>query len=408
MTRLRGRLREVVGASLFLQGAQDLRQGGRQSNAAYQYTLQADSASHLYEWTPKLLAALEHDPNLRDVNSDQQQKGLETDLTIDRASAGRLGITMSQIDNTLYDAFGQRQVSTIYSAQNQYHVIMEVAPQYWQAPETLNDIYISTAGGSASGTQTTNAVVGTVAKSSSASTTTAASIAADSARNASTNALAVTGKGSASSGGRRQHQQGDDDPAGGCRQLRPGKTPLSVNHQGPFIASTISFNLAPGKSISDAIAAVAAASVQIGLPASIHGAFAGTAQAAQQSMSAIPLLILAALAAIYIVLGILYESYVHPLTILSTLPSAGVGALLALLLFKTEFSLIAAIGVLLLIGIVKKNAIMMIDFALSAEREARSASARRDLPGLPDSFPAHHDDHQRGDAGRAAAGIKFR
>ena len=368
MARLRGRLRDVVGARLFLQGAQDLRQGGRQSNAAFQYTLQADSASLLYEWTPKLLAALEHDENLRDVNTDQQQKGLETDLTIDRASAGRLGITMSQIDNTLYDAFGQRQVSTIYSAQNQYHVIMEVAPRYWQTPETLNDIFISTAGGNASGTQTTNAVVGTVAKSGSSGTTTAASIAADSARNASTNALANTGKGSASSAAAVSTSKETMIPLAAVASYAPGNTPLSVNHQGPFIASTISFNLAPGKSISDAIQAVTAAEREIGLPASIHGAFAGTAQAAQQSMSTIPLLILAALVAIYIVLGILYESYVHPLTILSTLPSAGVGALLALLVFRTEFSLIAAIGVLLLIGIVKKNAIMMIDFALSAER----------------------------------------
>jgi multidrug efflux pump len=368
MARLRPKLASVAGARLYLQGAQDLRQGGRQSNAAYQYTLQADDAATLYEWTPKLTAALERDPTLRDVNSDQQQKGLETDLLIDRASAGRLGLTVSQIDNTLYDAFGQRQVSTIYSAQNQYHVVMEVAPQYWQSPETLNNIYISTAGGSAAGTQTTNAVVGTVASNKTSGATTAATIASDAARNASTNALAQTGKGSASSAAAVSTSKETMIPLAAVASFGPGSTPLSVNHQGPFIASTISFNLAPGKSISDALSAVADAEREIGMPASIHGAFAGTAQAAQASMSAIPLLILAALVAIYIVLGILYESYVHPLTILSTLPSAGVGALLALRLFGTEFSLIAAIGVLLLIGIVKKNAILMIDFALSAER----------------------------------------
>jgi multidrug efflux pump len=371
---LRRKLSVVPGARLFLVPIQDIRVGGRQSNAAYQYTLQADSTAVLYEWAPKLLAALEHNPVLRDVNTDQQQKGLETDLVIDRATASRLGISASQIDNTLYDAFGQRQVSTIYSAQNQYHVIMEVEPRYWQTPDTLKDIYVSTSGGNASGTETTNAVIGTVAAaaaklaSTTSNATTAASIASSSARNASTNALANTGKGSASSGAAVSTSQETMVPLAAFTKYGPGNTPLAVNHQGLFVAATISFNLAPGKSLSDATSAVAEAVRQIGMPASTHGSFQGTAQTYQQSLNSEPILIAAALVAVYIVLGVLYESYIHPITILSTLPSAGVGAVLALLAFNTEFSIIALIGVILLIGIVKKNAIMMIDFALEAER----------------------------------------
>jgi multidrug efflux pump len=372
MTRMRRKLASVAGARLFLVPIQDLRVGGRSSNAAYQYTLQADSTAVLYEWAPKLVTALEHDPALKDVNSDQQQKGLETDLVIDRATASRLGVTASQIDNTLYDAFGQRQVSTIYSAQNQYHVIMEVAPRYWQTPETLNDIYVSTAGGGAAGTQTSNAVIGTVGPSGPAtaatSATTAASIAGSSARNASTNALANTGKGSASAGAAVSTSKETMIPLSAFTKYGPGNTPLAVSHQGLFVATTISFNLAPGKSLSDATDAVAKAMREIKMPTSIHGSFQGTAQTYQQSLDSEPILIAAALVAVYIVLGVLYESYIHPITILSTLPSAGVGAVLALLLFSTEFSIIALIGVILLIGIVKKNAIMMIDFALDAER----------------------------------------
>ena len=294
--------------------------------------MQADSTAVLYEWAPKLLAALEHNPVLRDVNSDQQQKGLETDLVIDRATASRLGVSASQIDNTLYDAFGQRQVSTIYSAQNQYHVIMEVEPRYWQTPDTLKDIYVSTSGGNASGTETTNAVIGTVAAaaaklaSTTSNATTAASIASSSARNASTNALANTGKGSASSGAAVSTSQETMVPLAAFTKYGPGNTPLAVNHQGLFVAATISFNLAPGKSLSDATSAVAEAVRQIGMPASIHGSFQGTAQTYQQSLNSEPILIAAALVAVYIVLGVLYESYIHPITILSTLPSAGVGA----------------------------------------------------------------------------------
>jgi multidrug efflux pump len=368
MTRLRRKLAVVPGARLFLVPIQDIRVGGRSSNAAYQYTLQADTTADLYEWSPKLVTALEHNPVLQDVNSDQQQKGLETDLVIDRLTASRLGVNASEIDNTLYDAFGQRQVSTIYSAQNQYHVVMEVAPQYWQSPDTLKDIYVSTSGGTASGTATTNAVVGTVVATGSASTNTAATIAASSARNASTNALANVGKGSASSGAAVSTTQETMIPLASFTSYGSGNTALAVNHQASFVASTISFNLAPGKSLSDATVAVDQAMRQIGMPASIHGSFQGTAQTFQESLKTIPILLVTALLAIYIVLGVLYESYVHPITIISTLPSAGIGALLALMLFGVEFSLIAAIGVILLIGIVKKNAIMMIDFALEAER----------------------------------------
>jgi multidrug efflux pump len=298
---------------------------------------------------------------LADVNSDQQQKGLETDIIIDRDTAARLGITPQQIDNTLYDAFGQRQVSTIYSAINQYHVVMEVAPQYWQSPDTLKDLYVSTSGGSASGTAGTNAPA-------SATGTGAASLAAQSAANANTNALANAGRKGTSSGAAVSTAAETMVPLSAISHVGPGNTPLSVNHQGLFAATTISFNLAPGKSLSDAAAAVQQAMVALHMPATIHGSFQGTAQVFQSSLSNEPILILAALAAVYIVLGILYESTIHPLTILSTLPSAGVGAVLALMLFDTEFSLIAMIGVILLIGIVKKNAIMMIDFALEAER----------------------------------------
>ncbi len=392
MAGLRRKLAVVPGARLFLIPIQDIRTGGRSSNAAYQYTLQADSTAELYQWAPKLLAALEHSPVLTDVNSDQQQKGLETDLVIDRATASRLGINASEIDNTLYDAFGQRQVSTIYSAQNQYHVIMEVEPRYWQTPETLNDIYVSTAGGTASGTQTTNAVVGTVAattgstssstkssasgssassksaSNSSSNATSAASIANSSARNAATNSLANTGKGSASSGAAVSTSQETMVPLAAFTKYAQGNTPLAVNHQGLFVATTISFNLAPGKSLSDATEAIAAAVQQIGMPADVRGSFAGTAQTFQEAVSSELILIGVALVAVYIVLGVLYESYIHPITIISTLPSATVGAVLALLMFNTEFSIIASIGVILLIGIVKKNAIMMIDFALEAER----------------------------------------
>jgi multidrug efflux pump len=376
IARLRPKLAQVAGARLFLQASQDIRIGGRQSNAQYQYTLQADSSAELYEWGPKLTAALMKDPNLSDVNSDQQQKGLQTNLTIDRATAARLGLTLSAIDNTLYDAFGQRQVSTIYNPLNQYHVIMEVAPRYWQSPDTLRDIWVSTSGANASGTATTNAPAGTVSASTraanataSSAATAAATVALSSARNQAINSIAASGKSSASSGASVSTARETMVPLAAFSSFAPGTTPLAVNHEGQFVASTISFNLPPGKSLSDATAAVAQAEREIGMPAAIHGTFSGTAAAFQQSLSSEPLLILTALVAVYIVLGVLYESYIHPITILSTLPSAGIGAVLALMLFGQEFSIIALIGIILLIGIVKKNAIIMIDFAIHAERE---------------------------------------
>jgi multidrug efflux pump len=377
--QLRRPLSEVAGARTYLQAAQDIRVGGRQSNAQYQFTLLGDSSADLYKWGPILTEALQKRHELADVNSDQQQGGLESMVQIDRATAARLGITPSQIDNTLYDAFGQRQVSTIYNPLNQYHVVMEVAPQYWQHPEMLDQVWISTTGGSASGAQTTNAVAGTYVATSTGTSTagtgaqSAAAIAADSARNQAMNAIAASGKSSASSGAAVSTSKESMVPLSAIATFGPSTTPLAVNHQGLFVATTISFNLPPGVSLSAATQAIYQTMAEIGMPPTIQGSFQGTAQAFQQSLKDQPILILAALAAVYIVLGILYESYIHPITILSTLPSAGVGALLALLLFKTEFSIIALIGVILLIGIVKKNAIMMVDFAIDASRHGKSS-----------------------------------
>jgi multidrug efflux pump len=264
---------------------------------------------------------------------------------------------------------GQRQVSTIYSARNQYHVIMEVAPQFWQNPETLKDIFVSTAGGSVGGTQSTQATAGTVV--SPTQQTTAAAIAADTARNLANNAIANSGRGATSTGAAVSTSAETMVPLAAVAHFAPGSTPLAVNHQGSFVATTISFNLNPGVSLSQATDAIDAALLRIGVPATIHGSFQGTAAQFQASLANERILIVAALVAVYIVLGMLYESFVHPVTILSTLPSAGVGAVMALILFNTELSVIALIGVILLIGIVKKNAIMMIDFALDAERTHR-------------------------------------
>ena len=365
--RLRKEMSAVPGATLFLQAVQDIRVGGRASQAQYQFTLQGPTFEELNEWTPKIAAALQGDHNLTDVNSDQQNKGLESNLVIDRDKVAQLGITVSQVDNTLYDAFGQRQVSTIYVARNQYHVIMEVAPQYWQNPETLKDVWISTSGAAVGGSQATNAVAGTVSAATNA-TSPAASANAQAARNLATNSIGATGKGIASTGSAVSTGAETMIPLSAVAHFVEGATPLAVNHQGLLVANTISFNLPPGGSLSSAIASIEAAMNRIGVPATIRGTFQGTAKAFQDSLKNQPFLVLAALVTIYIVLGVLYESYVHPLTILSTLPSAGVGALLALMAFKTEFSIMALIGVILLIGIVKKNAIMMIDFALEAER----------------------------------------
>ena len=361
--RLRMRLNQVAGARLFLFEAQDVRAGGRQSNAAYQYTLEGDDSAQLYEWAPRVAEALTRSPVLEDVNSDQQQKGHQLEVTVDRATAARLGVTPSQIDNTLYDAFGQRQVSTIYNPLNQYHVVMEVAPRWWQNPASLPLIYVSTAAGTAPGTSSTNLPARTV------STTAGATASTNSEINAATNALAASGKTSASNGASVSTTQETMVPLAAFARFVPGLAPLGVNHQGPFVAATLSFNLAPGHSLSEATQVIAQTLDDLRVPAGIHGTFAGTAATFQASTSREPLLILAALVTVYIVLGILYESAIHPITILSTLPSAGVGAVLALLVTGQELSIIAMIGVILLIGIVKKNAILLVDFALAAQRE---------------------------------------
>ncbi|HEV8260248.1 MAG TPA: multidrug efflux RND transporter permease subunit [Burkholderiales bacterium] len=307
IARLRGKLAREPGASLYLQPVQDIRMGGRSANAQYQYTLQADELAELRAWEPRIRQALTQLPQLADVNTDSQDKGVQTSLNIDRDAASRLGVSPRTIDATLNDLFGQRQVSTIYTALNQYRVVMEAAPQYWQSPEALNDVFVS-------------------------------------------------------------NTAGKQVPLSAFSSYGPTSTPLAVNHQGQFVASTISFNLPVGVALSDATRAITDTLSRMDVPTSIQGSFQGTARAFQASLNSQPWLILTALLTVYIVLGMLYESLVHPLTILSTLPSAGVGALLALLVCGNEFSIIALIGVILLIGIVKKNAIMMIDFALDAER----------------------------------------
>ena len=305
---LRRKTGSFPGVTVYLQSAQELSIGGRGAATQYQYTLTTESLAELNEWSPKLMEAMAMLPELKDVATDQQDLGLRTQLVIDRGTASRLGVSPLTIDATLSDAFGQRQVSTTYETLNQYHVVMEVAQRYQRDPDALKNIYVKS---------TTGAMV----------------------------------------------------PLTAVTHLETLRIPLSVNHQSQTPAATLSFNLTPGASLSDATAAIEATRASIGMPSEIHGGFQGTAQAFQQSLSSEPLLILLALVAVYIVLGILYESYIHPLTILSTLPSAGVGALLFLLLFKVDLSVIAMIGIILLIGIVKKNAIMMIDFALVAERE---------------------------------------
>ncbi|SEQ66594.1 multidrug efflux pump [Solimonas aquatica] len=360
IARLRQQAAQVPGARLFFMPEQTLRVGGRQANSTYQYTLQADDTALLREWTPKLVEALQDDPVLLDVNSDQQDAGLQTQVQVDRLTAARLGLNARQIDNTLYDAFGQRTVSTIYDSTNQYSVVMELAPRFLQSPETLKQLWVSVSGAAASGTQSSNAASSTY---SSGGSSASGSDAVLNAKNVSTGNTRGASTGSPVSG-----TQETMVPLSAFATLVPGSAPLAVNHQGQFAASTLSFDLAPKRTLAEAEATIRAAMLRLHVPASIHGGFAGTARTAQDSSGNTPLLILAALAAVYVVLGMLYESYVHPLTILSTLPSAGVGALLALLICGKAFTLIALIGIILLIGIVKKNAIMMIDFALEAER----------------------------------------
>jgi multidrug efflux pump len=399
IARLRGKLANITGVRLYLQAVQDIRAGGRQSNSQYQYTILSDDLAQLNLWTPKITEALKTVPQLQDVNSDRQDNGLDVALNIDRDTAARLGVNLSEIDNTLYDAFGQRQVSTIYNDMNQYHVVMEVDPSFWQSPDTLKEVWVSTSGGSVSGAQSTAgaasafapaatpAVASTstasnaTATSTTPSTATASSAVASStnltpapssaAQNLALNQLTNSGRGGASTGASIATSVETTVPLAAFTSYGPKTTPLAINHQGPFVATTFSFNLPEGESLSTGIAAIQRSMQSIHVPISVHGSFSGTAKVFQQSLANEPWLIVAAIVAVYVVLGILYESYVHPITILSTLPSAGVGAVIALLLFGTEFSLIALIGVILLIGIVKKNAIMMIDVALEHQRHEK-------------------------------------
>ena len=373
--RMRPKLEKVSGARLFLQSGGGIRAGGRQGNGNYQYTVQADTLDELNTWLPKITAALQDVPELEDVNSDQQDKGLQVDLKVDRQTAARLGLNMAQINNALYDAFGQRQVSTIYKDKNQYHVVMEVAPAFWQNPDTLRDVFVSTSGGTVSGTQSSAAAGGafSIGAASTSSTTTtgatsAADAAADAVRNQQLNSLTNSARGSSSTGASVSTRVSTMVPLSAFTSYGPGTTPLAVNHQGPFVATTFSFNLPAGQSIDGAMTAIQRTMAKINVPISVHGESAGTAQVFQKSFQNMPFLLLAAILTIYITLGILYESLIHPITILSTLPSAFVGAVLALLLFRAELDLIAVIGIILLIGIVKKNAIIMIDFAIDLER----------------------------------------
>ncbi len=386
INRLRPQLEKVTGVRTFLQAVQDLGNGGggRAGNSEYQYTLLGDDLAELRLWSANLRRALQDVPEITDVDSDLQPGGLEADVLVDRDSASRLGLTESQIDNSLGDAFAQAQVSTIYNpfSPQQYHVIMEVAPEFWQNPEVLKMLYVSTSGGSVSGTQATQAVAGTTQfkKTTGTAATSAAAVAADTARNLAANSLANSGRGNTSTGAAVSVSRETVVPFSAFSKLGINTTQVSVNHTGTSVSTAISYNLPEGVSISQGLAAIERTMNQIHVPVSIHGGAYGTARLFQQNASSQPLMLAAALLAIYVVLGVLYESYSQPLTILSTLPSAGLGALLALMVTDTEFSLIAFLGILLLIGIVKKNAIMMVDFALEAERtlglDPRAAIAR--------------------------------
>ena len=467
MGRLRPQFSRVTGANMFLQPVQDIRIGGRGGNASYQYTLEGPDLTTLRTWATKLSEAMKTQPVMTDVNTDQEDHGLESFVNVDRDTAAQLGLTAQEVDNTLYDAFGQRQVSTIYKAQNQYHVIMEAAAPYVQDPTALSNIYVSATsaaratasrlgssgyappglntfsggGGAAAAPATGTGTTG----SSGAANTAGLSTSADSSAGASQPLAAAAGSSSvattttplSASGSSLTSSPGGGGGGGGAAaastsstsalvgpQAPPGRAasagvaistsqetmvplsafatwadgsqPRSVNHQDQSLATTISFNLAPGKSLSDAVSAVNDSEASIGMPPTVHGSFQGTAKVFQDSLSNEPVLIAAALLAVYIVLGVLYESFVHPLTVISTLPAAGVGAAAALILFKTEFSIIALIGVILLIGIVKKNAIMIIDFALVAERSQglstrdaiRQASLLRFRPIMMTTFAA--------------------
>jgi multidrug efflux pump len=377
VARLRPKLSRVSGARLFLQAVQDLHIGGRQSAAEYQYTLTSDDTAALYTWAPKLLTELGTlHSELVDVNSDMQQNGLQTYINISRSTAMRYGFEPNQIDNVLYDAFGQRTVTTIFNPFNQYYVVMEVDPQYWQYPQMLDRTYLSTAAGNPSGSVQTQAPPGTVSGVTPYSAISAAQAGASSTNalngNAEANALTNSisnSRGGSSTGSADSTTAETMVPLPAMITYANNHTATQVNHQGGLLAATISFNLPPGGSLSRAQTAITQAMRDLAMPASIHGNPAGAGQVFAQSMSSLPLLLLAAFGAIYIVLGILYENTIHPVTILSTLPSAMIGATFALLIFGTPLSVIAFIGIILLIGIVKKNAIMMIDVALHLQRE---------------------------------------
>ncbi len=377
--RLRPKLNRVPGARLFLQAVQDLHIGGRQSAAEYQYTLTSEDTAALYAWTPKLLTELgKYHDQIVDVNSDLQQNGLQTYVTMARGTAMRFGFEPNQIDSVLYDAFGQRTVTTIFNPFNQYFVVMEVAPKYWQFPQMLERIYLSSVAGNPSGTQQTQAQGGTVSgvTTYAAITATQASAGGTNARNASAQANAVTNsisnsRGASSTGSADSTAAETMVPLPEMITYTNNHTATQVNHQNGLVASTISFNLPPNGSLSKAQSAITEAMRDLGMPASIRGSPAGAGQVFAQNISSLPLLLLAAVGAIYIVLGVLYENTIHPITILSTLPSAMIGATFALLIFGTPLSVIAFIGIILLIGIVKKNAIMMIDVALNYQREQK-------------------------------------
>ena len=371
VARLRPQLNRVEGASTFLQAVQDIGGGGgRSANSQYQYTLLGDDLTELRTWSQKLRTALQDMPEITDVDTDLQPGGLETDVIVDRDSASRLGLSEIQIDNALGDAFAQSQVSTIYNpfSPQQYHVVMEVAPEFWQNPEILKDLYVSTSGNAASGTQLTQAVAGTTTLTA-ATAASSTAVASDVARNLALNSLANAGRGNTSTGSAVSVAAETVVPFSAFSHFTIGTTPVAVNHTGTSVSTSIAYNLPVGESIGTAQDAIQKKMAAIHMPVTIRGGNYGTARLFQQSNDSTPLMLAAALAAIYVVLGMLYESYSQPLTILSTLPSAGVGALLALLATGTEFSAIALLGILLLIGIVKKNAIMMVDFALEAERK---------------------------------------
>ncbi|WP_411879922.1 efflux RND transporter permease subunit [Polaromonas sp. YR568] len=372
IARLRPQLAQVTGISLFLNTVQDLRGGGRQTNSTYQYTLKSDNAADLSLWATRLAERMKTQDALTDVDTDQQENGVETMVTVDKESAARLGISSRDVDNALYNGFGQRQVATIYAELNQYHVIMEVAPRYTRSPESLKDIYVPAKGGGGASTATTTSAAST--SSSTATTGTSGTTTTTGTTVSTSTSSANPGLRDSSSGNVLSTAATTMVPLSAIARFTENPTAASIAHEDGELSTTISYNLADGSTLSDGEAAVRQAEADIHLPSNVRGSFAGTARSAQESQGQQPLLILAALVVIYIVLGILYESLIHPITVLSTLPSAGVGAVLALLMFKLDFSIIALIGVFLLIGIVKKNAILIIDFALEAER-ARGLSA---------------------------------